>query len=531
MSEAVGIVCPVCRSKLRLKGSVLSKATVPCPKCGTTLDVPKSETPAAPAPHVAPPAPAAKTLSRPAAPLASKPPQPKTIASAGNTNRSNPLPSADPPRKPKKPVDDIPNPYGDDVYEGSEDFFSGGDSEDLNSYTAEADPYSSRTTLPPRKRQKSTLSARSNAQSESSSDVGSTRRGGFLSWVGYGLLAAVAGIILQTVLGFTNYLFPLLIATIATGSMVGAAVRYAAGENNGWGPGIVAVLIAAFAIFAGRVGAFSVSPDIDKILGIPAAAAPLTPQEAEARVAQETTEPFLIADIAEEVEYDEDFLTQANLDEDAVMDFWIEHSEEEDPSKRYLPAVWAEASHRWNRNSPEQKETIRGNKEQELREDYGIMSEEDIQGRIGKATADDAMIAEIANSLYDDEAWLTKAGITKDQLDAHWENTDFDVVAEAAEMKSQHLPQVWEEATRRWNELPPEEKQSRIKQTTESVRAELVFSEADAKAVENIGKAIRIVVIIFGALFTLFWGIGSLICSISALAGAFKLGSGMSVAK
>ena len=531
MSEPVGIVCPVCRSKLRLKGSVLSKATVPCPKCGTTLDVPKSETPASPIPQSSPPTPAAIPQARKAAaPLASAPPVSKPASSASNSNRLNSSPSAEPPRKPKKPMDDIPNPYGDDVFDGSEDFFSGGNSDDLNSYGTEPDPYGSQTSLPPRKRQKTTQSLKSNAPSEFSADAGSTRRGGFLSWVGFGLLAAVAGIILQTVLGYTNYLLPLLLATIATGSMVGAAVRYAAGQNNGWGPGIVAVLIAAFAIFAGRVGAFSVSPDVEKILGIPDSA-PLTPQEAEARVAKESTEPFLIADIAEEVEYDEDFLNQENLDEDAVMDFWLEHSEEEDPSKRYLPAVWAEATHRWNRNSPEQKETIRRNKEQELRADYGITSEEDIQQRITQATTEEAMVAEIANSLYEDDEWLTKSGITKDQLDEHWENTDFDGAAEAAELQSQHLPPVWEEAKRRWNELPPEEKQSRIKKATDDVRAEMVFSAEDAEAVENIGKAIRVLVIVFGALFTLFWGIGSLICTISALVGAFKLGSGMNTAK
>ncbi|MBC7967410.1 MAG: hypothetical protein H7Z17_15960, partial [Fuerstia sp.] len=52
-----------------------------------------------------------------------------------------------------------------------------------------------------------------------------------------------------------------------------------------------------------------------------------------------------------------------------------------------------------------------------------------------------------------------------------------------------------------------------------------------AKEAENFGKAVRVVVIIFGALFTLFWGIGSLICSISAIVGAFKIGSGMHVAR
>lgn len=514
MSESVGIVCPVCRSKLRLKGSVLSKATVACPKCGTTLDVPKSELPSAPAPKAS----ASSTLP------ASEPTRP--VAKAAQDAAKPPL---GPLRKRKKAAEDIPSPYGEDASGADDggDLFSGSNDE-FSGFGAEPDPYGNPGALPPRKRQRSGVtSANSGAEPESALEAGGTRRGGFFSWVGYGSLAAIAGIVLQTLLGFTNFLWPLLIATICTGSMVGYAVRHAAGTNKGWGPGIVAVLIAAFAIFAGRVGAFSVSSDVDKILGIPMMA-PLTPEEAEARVVKESTEPFLITDIAEEVEYDEDFLTAQNIDSDEVSDFWLEHSDEEDPAKRYFPAVWTEATRRWNANTPEQKESIRKSKEMELRENYGIMSDDAVQQRITEATTNDAMISETADTLLADEEWMAKSGITEEQLDAHWENADFD---EDASGESQYLPAVWTEAKRRWEELPPEQKQARIKETSDDLRADLVFSPDEAKDVENIGKAVRVVIIIFGALFTLFWGIGSLICSISALVGAFKIGFGMQVAR
>ena len=417
---------------------------------------------------------------------------PASSESASDLSRTNARPSEQAPIKRKKPVDEIPNPYGDDVFDGSEDFFSGGESDDLDSNGAEANPYESRAALPPKKRQRTAPSVKSNAQPEFSTNIEGMRRGGFLSWVGYGLLAAVAGVILQTLLGYTNHLFPLLIATIATGSMIGVAVRYAAGANNGWGPGIVAVLIAAFAIFAGRVGAFSVSPDVDKIINLPAT--PNTPQAAEAQVAQETTEPFLIADIAEEVEYDEEFMKRENLDDDTVSDFWLQHSEDKDPSKRYMPVVWTEAMQRWNRNSPEQKETIRKNKELELREDYGIMSEEGIKERIDEATTEEAMISVIAYTLYEDEEWIKKAGITENQIDEHWENNES---VSAAGSQAEHFAPVWTEAKRRWDELPPDQKQSRIKEATDNVRAELVFSEQEAEVVENISKAIRVLAIIF----------------------------------
>ena len=517
MSESIGIVCPVCRSKLRLKGSVLTKATVPCPKCGTTLDIPKTDTAVVSLP-LSPP------LKSPE--LAPKPTRPPISKSADETKRPvAALPSEAAPQKRKKPAEEIPDSYGGDTFDGDGDFFSGG-SDASDSYGADAEPYESTTVLPSKKRAKANTSARSSEQVAASSNAGTVRRGGFLSWVGYGLLAAIVGIILQTLLGFTNYLFPLLIATVATGSMVGAAVRYAAGENDGWGPGIVAVLIAAFAIFAGRVGAFSVSPDVDKILGIPTA--PETPEEAEARVIEETAEPFLVADIAEEVQYDEEFMRRENIDEDAASEYWLEHSEEVDPSKQYLPSVWTESTQRWNRNSQEQKENIRKNKELELRESYGIMSDESIKERIGQATTDEGMTAEIANTLYSDSEWITKSGLTENQIDEHWENTEFDGTAGT---ETQHLAPVWAEAKRRWEETPPDQKQARIKEKSDNLRTQLAFSDDAAQVAENVGQAIRVLVIIFGALFTMFWGIGSLICSISALAGAFKLGSGMATGK
>ncbi len=507
MSEAVVIACPVCRAKLRLRGSVLSKATVPCPKCGTTLDVPRSDASSAATQQASP------TIT------ATRPPQkPKSPSD----------PSAGLQRKRKKPSEKIPDPFADDAYgtDDSVDLF-GGSADDFSGYGAEEDPYGSPAALPPRKRSGSRAAAAGQAEAETTSTrAASTRRGGFFSWVGYGILAAFAGIVLQTLLGFTNYLWPLLIATIVTGSIVGSAVRFAAGENNGWGPGIVAVLIAAFAIFAGRIGAFSVSPDVDKFLGIPEA--PLTPEEAEARVVKETAESWLIADIADEVGYDEDFLTSENIDEDDVSEFWLEHSSENDPANRYLPAVWAEASHRWNRNSPEQKEEIRHAKESELRENYGIMSDEMVQQKIALAITDDGMINGIALTLYDDTEWLTQAGISEDQIDEYYENSDFEV---AASGETQHLPAVWAEAKRRWEELPPEAKHVRIQEKSDSLRGELAFSADAAESVEKISKLVRIVMIIAGALFTLFWGIGSFLCSVSALVSAFKIAAGMNAGR
>ena len=509
MSEAV-VACPVCRVKLRLRGSVLSKATVPCPKCGTTLDVPQATT--------STPPPRQKSSPSSAAPPSRQPKQ-KTRPASGNTSK--------PKRKRKSPADAVPDPYSDNYYGADEesDIFGGSSADDFDSYGATADPYGTAAALPPKRKSGARSTAAVKDVSERApSRQSSVRRGGFFSWVGYGALAGIAGIVLQTLLGFTNYLWPLLIATIVTGTMVGTAVRYAAGENDGWGPGIVAVLIAAFAIFAGRVGAFSVSPDVDKILGNPEA--PLTAQEAEARVNTEITEPFLIADIAAEVEYDDDFLQANNIEEDEATDYWLEHEGEEDPSKRYLPAIWAEATQRWNQNSPEQKEAIRKTKEMNLRETYGVMSDEVVQQRINDATTDEGMMNEIANSLYHDEQWLNQAGISEDEIDNHWEQTEFEGELRG---ESQHLPAVWAEAKRRWDETPPEQKQAQIDKRSASLRGELVFSAEDAKNAETIGKTLRILMIVIGAIFTLFWGIGSLICTGSALVSAFKIASGMNV--
>ena len=507
MSDVIVISCPVCRVKLRLRGSVLSKATVPCPKCGTTLDVPESQSSESASKRESPPAPPARAEKRPTV----SPPQ-KSGSAPGS--------SETPKRKRRMPAEEVSDPF-------SEDLFAPGSAENFGSYTADEDPYGTAAALPPKRKSGSRSAAAVKEKPEKKiKRDGSIRSGGFLSWLGFGMLAAIAGIILQTLLGFTNHMWPLLLATIATGSLVGTAVRFAAGVNQGWGPGITAVLIAAFAIFAGRVGAFTTSPDVNRVLGI--LDAPLTPEEAEARVAKESTDVWLIAEIAEEVEYDEDFLTSENLDEDDVSEFWMEHADDEDPAKQYHPAVWTEATNRWNKNSPEQKETIRKAKEAELRESYGIMTDAMLQQRIDTAINDDSMIEQIANMLYEDTEWLNAAEITEEQLNEHSNNANS---GDDASPESRHLPAIWAEAKRRWEEMSAEDKQAKIQTRSDSLRKELVFSANDAKDTENVSRTIRIFAIVFGALFTLFWGLGSLFCSVSALIGAFKIGSGMSAAE
>ena len=56
----------------------------------------------------------------------------------------------------------------------------------------------------------------------------------------------------------------MLIALMAlvTGSMVGGAVRFAAGNSQGWGPGLLAAFIGLGAIMGGKVGAFAVAGNI-----------------------------------------------------------------------------------------------------------------------------------------------------------------------------------------------------------------------------------------------------------------------------
>lgn len=137
MSEAVVVVCPVCRVKLRLRGSVLSKATVPCPKCGTTLDVPQS-TASTPPPRQKTAPPTAAQPSR----------QPNQTARPGSGNTSKPM------RKRKAPADAVPDPYGDD-YDGAEDgsdIFGGSSAENFEGYDSTADPYGTAPALPPRKK-------------------------------------------------------------------------------------------------------------------------------------------------------------------------------------------------------------------------------------------------------------------------------------------------------------------------------------------------------------------------------------------
>ena len=47
----------------------------------------------------------------------------------------------------------------------------------------------------------------------------------------------------------------------------------------------------------------------------------------------------------------------------------------------------------------------------------------------------------------------------------------------------------------------------------------------------SVSRVYILVMIIAGALFTLFWGIGSFLCSVSALVSAFKIASGMNAGR
>lgn len=126
----------------------------------------------------------------------------------------------------------------------------------------------------------------------------------------------------------------------------------------------------------------------------------------------------------------------------------------------------------------------------------------------------------INNELGDVTVEITAANMQvgmADEIAAEWEsegkrlnwprNMDYDSASEPGD----YPPKVWEEAQKRWNEIPPEEQEAQIAQRTQLV-AEMQGMFTDGLAEEAFKAS-------FSPMDLLFFGL--------AIFTAFKLGSGM----
>ncbi|MCA9038031.1 MAG: hypothetical protein KDA91_23060 [Planctomycetaceae bacterium] len=260
--------------------------------------------------------------------------------------------------------------FGDDPY--SNDLY-GADSygDDLDSYDdGYEDTYTSSKPALPSRKKKSGTTSRSESGVKSSGDQ--PRNQGFLGWLLYGSLAGVIAAIIHTVLGYTDIFLLALLATFLTGSMVGGAVRFSAGINDGWGPGLTAAAIAIVSIVGGRIGSCYVSPTYGLDM-------PLSEEEVDALIAEGLSEKGMVGYIAEnEVEYDDDWLQSKGITDDNIYDHWEEYAEVVDIQQRYLPQVWEESTRRWNSLTEEQKAKKRQEQELDLHALYGLETDESV---------------------------------------------------------------------------------------------------------------------------------------------------------
>lgn len=368
------VTCPKCAVKLKLKGDVAGKA-VKCPKCATAFRIggaksaPPAQRSSAPTPqkslaYTAKPARSDRTA--PSSTDAESASKRMTSAKPGKPNKASSKPTSSPPRRrktqpPREEVydevtyDDFDDDFGDDY--GFDDGYS-------DSGTAKSLPS-------PRKKKKKNSTAKKGKGSKKSSSgkslQDSVQSMGFPGWILSGCAAGLVAIFLTTLIGYTDIWFLIALMSLVTGTMVGGAVRFAAGDSQGWGPGLIAAVIGLSAIMAGKVGAFYVASDIfgdDEGWTI------------QDEIDYETSDDRLISNIADDV-VDEWLeggkITEAQIDahfeenyEENYEDY--EEGAEADSSTEYLPAVWTEAKSRWDAKSPAEQADVRAAREQEIRQ-------------------------------------------------------------------------------------------------------------------------------------------------------------------
>ena len=278
--------------------------------------------------------------------------------------------------------DDYGDDYGDDLYADDGDAYG-------DSYSD--DPYVGG--LPPPRPKKNRKS--SGAQTKKKLKRGEIQdlNTGFLGWVLAGLIGGAVGILLTTLTGYQPYAIFTYLMAIVTGSLVGGAVRYAAGVNDGWVPGLVAAVIGLVAIIGGRVGAFYVSPELNAAFGDE----DLTPAQIQARIDKAASEDSMIETIAvDQVEYLEEVMSQIGVTEQQIDDHYENVAEDAPIRDHYLPQVWDEATRRWNLLPQAERESRMWTARIEEMASYDVLDEDTMKSHIEYMQSDFEMTKRVA---------------------------------------------------------------------------------------------------------------------------------------
>ncbi|MEO2033257.1 MAG: hypothetical protein ABGZ35_14345 [Planctomycetaceae bacterium] len=530
MSDRVVIRCPSCEQKLGIKQDLLGRQ-IKCPGCATVLmtranssDQSDSDSPpgrrqkspgrsrAAAAKQEPTASPRQERSRRASSERAaeSSPSKPRR-SSASKKAKPAPVPFED---EFSEDIDDTYDDYGD-PYPDDDSL----DDEELGTGwldDAEGDGWNAPSELPapPRKKKSSSSSAgTARKKKKARQRTGTPVLGGVFLWVGAGLIAGLISVALTVAMGFTGIGFPVLLAGIVSGGLIGGTVRATAGTDDGWAPGLVAVAILFPVLVFGGLGAFYFQPSL---LGIFGEGDTRTAEEIQQQIERDTSEDGMIANLIEnQIDFDQQWQSENKINEDnfyADID-WEQIDEESIPyPDQYNEVVWAEGVRRWQETPEAIRKHAMESRRSELKRNEGLLTPEELATLVHAATADDAMTERVARQLQEDAEWIAESRVPESEI---WDHAADH--ASAQDPVSRIHPVVWDAAVRKWEET--DEAQKTTMRATVEAKLQETSGELEQKTF--------LVVAIGMTLYTLFMPFLYLGCTISAIGLAFKLGSGL----
>ncbi|MEZ6060394.1 MAG: hypothetical protein R3C19_08540 [Planctomycetaceae bacterium] len=555
MTERVVIRCPGCQRKLRVGRPALLNG-LRCPECGTSFRSNANTTAPSPTPKAAP-APSRKKSARaddPASHLDAtrSTPADKTAARNRRSGKSTAPPkrtsgknrpqhqaqfldddwdSAD-----SEPDENVGAPAANDAYalddayddgydedygdNWLDDDFGDGSREDAGQYDDwSKPPKSSAKKQPARGGKPKSDKKQTSKQKRTSGKSVAAAVGHPVAWIGAGVVAGILSFGLTVALGFTGISLLIILSAFVSAGLIGGSIRAMAGTTDGWGPGLVAVAIAVPAIFLGRIGAYYVDPDIAEITADSNRTSDEIRQDIDSRISPDGMITQIIED---EIAYDDQWQRGNGISEDnfyADLDIDEDEDWEDVPGRdMYSPIVWAEGERRWNSLPPEIQADRTEDRRLQLLLDEGVIDEESLASLIQRRTSDTVMTQTLSHELQQNEAWLTTAGVTYDQINLHYHQTN------TAENPLERIhPVVRDEASKRWAEMPDDEKASRRSAVEQEIRDQVV--SLDERRDES-GK-FRLGAAVVWGLLSLLMPFRPILITIGSVVLAFKLGSGL----
>lgn len=161
-----------------------------------------------------------------------------------------------------------------------------------------------------------------------------------------------------------------------------------------------------------------------------------------------------------------------------------------------------------------------------------------LEDEIADSTSESAMIGEFAYKVQ--EEWLASGQITEQQIEQHFDQQleeDYEDYEEGEpyDYSTDYLPEVWQEATNRWNALGQDEQEKKREEVRNEIRQDWIGEDLDEnmtdqelqQEIEGDVQKIQIVVAIIAAFVNIFFPLYSLFFFCSGLFGSFKLASNL----